>query len=215
MVADSSEHDKNDLRIINNNRTKQMRTWDNLTNMATNNSNALGGKSTNVTFDKLSVEELFEKLKLECDDSVKELDRVERQRKETEAIQREILDKINWKSERIKTSLKKYQHQIDRSKIRRTIFSRLIYGDPIKSRSQIRFDKQTLLNLVEKTILMYFIIIKKIEFILANKDFQNDCLKTSLVNSLLTRQIKAQLKLQHLLNRKRYVILRNQLFLLI
>lgn len=195
VVADPPEHDKNDLRIINN-RTKQMRTWDNLTNMA--NSNPLGGKATNV-------EELFEKLKLECDDSVKELDRVERQRKQTEAIQRGILDKIKWKSEPItKTSLlKKHQHQIDRSKIRRTIFSRLIYRDPIKSRSQIRSDNLGLLNLVEKTIFMYFIIIKKIEFILVNKDFQIDSLKTSLVNSLLTRQIKAQLKLQYILNRKR------------
>lgn len=46
---------------------------------------------------QLTVEELFDDLKLICDESIRQLDRIERQRKQTESAQKKILDELKWR----------------------------------------------------------------------------------------------------------------------
>lgn len=78
------------------------------------------------TSDFLTIQELFDELKLDCDESLRKLDHLEHRRKEAETTQRRILDQIHWQAE-LKRTIKNRRRNLSflRSKMKKKAMLRV------------------------------------------------------------------------------------------
>lgn len=116
------------------------------------------------TSDFLTIQELFDELKLDCDESLRKLDHLEHQRKEAETTQRRILDQIQWQVELKKTiKNRRCDESFLRSKMKKNAILR-VCNKKLSKRRKVQSNRLLRFKLFLKKQLVNFQICRNFGF---------------------------------------------------